>query len=130
MKPEKLEKKAEKRANDEVQAQPAAAPQASSVQGRSVFALEMTGTGLMVRTAFLVEDGRVLQMPAVFPTLDYAYAQIDELRRQVSQHFAKAALIGGQALVAQVREAAQASASASDAEVSAEVEAETEAVMA
>jgi hypothetical protein len=61
----------------------------------------MTAQGVMVQTAFLTEDGQVLQMPAVFPTVDYAHSQIDELRRLVSEHFAQAALVGAQVIATQ-----------------------------
>ena len=76
-------------------------PETSSIKGRSVFSLEMTAQGVMVQTAFLTEDGQVLQMPAVFPTVDYAHSQIDELRRLVSEHFAQAALVGAQVIASQ-----------------------------
>jgi hypothetical protein len=76
-------------------------PETSSIKGRSVFSLEMTAQGVMVQTAFLTEEGQVLQMPAVFPTVDYAYSQIDELRRLVSEHFAQAALVGAQVIATQ-----------------------------
>lgn len=76
-------------------------PETSSIKGRSVFSLEMTAQGVMVQTAFLTEEGQVLQMPAVFPTVDYAHSQIDELRRLVSEHFAQAALVGAQVIATQ-----------------------------
>jgi hypothetical protein len=66
--------------------------------GRSVFSVEITPEGVMVKTRFLTEDGQVLDMPAVFPSPDYALAQIDELRALVSQKFAEAVKLSGQAM--------------------------------
>lgn len=66
--------------------------------GRSVFSVEITPEGVMVKTRFLTEDGQVLDMPAVFPSPDYALAQIDELRVLVSQKFAEAVKLSGQAI--------------------------------
>ena len=66
--------------------------------GRSVFSVEITPEGVMVKTRFLTEDGQVLDMPAIFPSPDYALAQIDELRALVSQQFADALKLSGQAM--------------------------------
>jgi len=66
--------------------------------GRSVFSVEITSEGVMVKTRFLTEEGRVLDMPAIFPSPDYALAQIDELRNLVSQKFAEAVKLSGQAM--------------------------------
>ncbi|SNC59301.1 hypothetical protein [Polynucleobacter victoriensis] len=66
--------------------------------GRSVFSVEITPEGVMVKTKFLTEDGRVLDMPAIFPSPDYALAQIDELRLLVSQKFSEAVKLSGQAM--------------------------------
>ncbi len=66
--------------------------------GRSVFSVETTPEGVMVKTRFLTEDGRLLDMPAIFPSPDYALAQIDELRALVSQKFAEAMKLSGQAM--------------------------------
>lgn len=66
--------------------------------GRSVFSVEITPEGVMVKTKFLTEDGRVLDMPAIFPSPDYALAQIDELRLLVSQKFGEAVKLSGQAM--------------------------------
>jgi hypothetical protein len=66
--------------------------------GRSVFSVEITPDGVMVKTRFLTEDGQVLDMPAIFPSPDYALAQIDELRALVSQQFADALKLSGQAM--------------------------------
>lgn len=80
----------------------------TSVQGRSVFLVETTASGIAVQTTFLTEQGQMLQMPAIFPNLDYALSQIDELRRLVSQHFAQAAQVGAQVIAAQAAQAAAA----------------------
>lgn len=71
------------------------------VKGRSVFVVETTPAGIAVQTALLTDDGKVLQMPAIFPDVQYAFAQIDELKRLVSQHFSQAAKVGGQVLAQQ-----------------------------
>lgn len=65
---------------------------------RSVFSVEITPEGVMVKTRFLTEDGKVLDLPAVFPSPDYALAQIDELKTLVSQKFAEAVRLSGQAM--------------------------------
>lgn len=69
-----------------------------SLTGRSVFSVEITPEGVMVKTRFLAEDGRILDLPAIFPSPDYALAQIDELRALVSQKFAEAVKLSGQAM--------------------------------
>ena len=74
----------------------------TSIQGRSVFLVETTAQGIAVQTAFATADGRMLQLPAMFPDVDYAYAQIDELRRLVGQHFAQAAQVGAQVIASQM----------------------------
>lgn len=78
----------------------------TSVQGRSVFLVETTAGGIAVQTTFLTEQGQMLQMPAIFPNLDYALSQIDELRRLVSLHFAQAAQVGAQVIAAQAAQGA------------------------
>ena len=60
------------------------------IQGRSIFIVETTASGIQVKTGFLVEDGRVLELPAIFPTQEYALSQVDELRKIVIEHFAQA----------------------------------------
>lgn len=86
----------------------------TSVTGRSVFLVETTANGIAVQTSFLTEQGQMLQMPAIFPNLDYALNQIDELRRLVSQHFAQAAQVGAQVIAAQAAQAARAETPAPD----------------
>jgi hypothetical protein len=80
-----------------------AAQQNVNVTGRSVFAVETTAAGVVVRTAFLTEENRLLGMPAVFPNMMYAMNVIDDLRRQVMQHFSQAAQVGAQVIANQAR---------------------------
>lgn len=40
-------------------------------------------------------------MPAIFPDIAYALSQIDELKKQVLEHFSRAALVGAQSLANQ-----------------------------
>lgn len=87
----------------------------TTVQGRSVFLVETTASGIAVQTSFLTEQGQMLQMPAIFPSLDYAMAQIDELRRLVNMHFAQAAQVGAQVIAAQQTAQAQNAAATKDA---------------
>lgn len=70
------------------------ATQSEQIQGRSIFIVETTPSGVQVKTGFLAEDGRVLELPAIFPTQEYALSQIDELRKIVIQHFAQAQQAG------------------------------------
>lgn len=72
-----------------------------SVTGRSVFLVETTAAGISVQTALLSSDNQLLRAPAVFPDVEYAFAQIDELKRLVSRHFSEAARVGAQVLAAQ-----------------------------
>lgn len=78
--------------------------------GRSVFLVETVAAGVAVRTLFLTEDQKLLEMPAVFPDLNYALGQIEELRRAVLQHFSQAAQVGAQVIAAQQAANAQANA--------------------
>lgn len=70
----------------------------SQIKGRSVFLVETTSAGIAIQTALLTHDGKLLNMPAVFPDVQYAFDQIDELKRLVSQHFSQAAQLGAQVL--------------------------------
>lgn len=72
-----------------------------SISGRAVFAVDMSPAGLVVRTAFLTQQQQLLEMPAVFPNLQYALAQIDELRQIVIDRFAQAANVGIQVMASQ-----------------------------
>ena len=74
-----------------------------NVTGRGVFVVETVPVGVAVRTAFLTEDGRLLESPTVFPDLMYALAQIDELKQLVTQRFAEAAQIGAQVIAQQIQ---------------------------
>ena len=83
--------------------QPAPAPPpAENISGRGVFVIDTVAAGVAVRTAFLAEDGRLIEIPAVFPDLMYAMAQIDELRQLVINRFAEAAQIGSQLIAQQM----------------------------
>jgi hypothetical protein len=83
-----LMKLADEQVNEVIQAQTAQAPQeGQSISGRGVFAVRSLGDAVSVEAAFLVEDGNVLRLPAVFPNREYAMGQIEELRQIVNQHF-------------------------------------------
>ncbi len=86
------------------------------IQGRSVFGVETTAAGIAVNTLFFAEDGRMMPMPAVFPTLTYALEQIEELRNLVIQHFSQAAQVGVHIIAAQNAKAAQENAQQAAAE--------------
>lgn len=73
-------------------------PSKETVRGRSIFLVETTTSGIAVQTSFLTEDGKLLQLPAIFPDAQYALTQIDELRNLVLQHFSKAAQVGAQVM--------------------------------
>lgn len=75
---------------DDQSINPNGASQAEQIQGRSIFIVETTPSGIQVKTGFLAEDSRVLELPAIFPTQEYALSQIDELRKIVIQHFTQA----------------------------------------
>ena len=88
----------------------AAAPavQGDSVQpenltGRAVFVVQTAAQGVMVRSAFLTEDKRLLDMPAIFPELTYALEVVDDLKRQITEQFAQAAQVGARVIADQVR---------------------------
>ena len=92
----------------------AAANAPQNITGRSVFAVETTAAGVVVRTAFLTEENRLLDMPAVFPNMMYAMDVIDDLRRQVMQHFSQAAQVGAQVIANQAKNQQQGAATAQD----------------
>ena len=69
------------------------------VKGRSVFVVETTPAGIAVQTALLTDGDKLIPMPAIFPDVQYAFDQIDELKRLVSQHFSEAAKLGAQVKV-------------------------------
>lgn len=72
-----------------------------TLRGRSIFLVETTASGIAVQTSFMTEDGKLLQLPAIFPDIQYALTQIDELRSLVIQHFSKAAQVGAQVIAKQ-----------------------------
>lgn len=76
---------------------------AENITGRGVFVIETVPVGVSVRTAFLAEDGRLLESPTVFPDMMYAMAQIDELKQLVAQRFAEAAQVGAQVIAQQIQ---------------------------
>lgn len=80
------------------QTPPVNSPENQEVKGRSVFIVETTPAGIAVQTALLTDNGQVLQMPAIFPDVQYAFAQIDELKNLVSRHFSHAAQVGAHVL--------------------------------
>ena len=60
------------------------APTEQVVKGRSVFLVETTPAGIAVQTALLTEDGKLLNAPAIFPDVEYAFTQVDELKSLIS----------------------------------------------
>ncbi len=62
------------------------------IRGRSIFIVEATPKGILVQTSFEALDGRLLEMPAIFPNIEYAFTQIDAMRRLVEVKFAEEAL--------------------------------------
>ena len=72
-----------------------------TLRGRSVFVVQTTEAGVVVRSAWLSEDKKLQEMPAVFPNVDYAINVLDDLKRQVLKHFSQAAQVGAQAIASQ-----------------------------
>ena len=60
------------------------------VQGRGAFIVELTAVGVAVASTILTDDGQALAMPAVFPNVEYALSQIDEMRSLVIRYFEQA----------------------------------------
>lgn len=83
----------------------AASTEQTQLTGRSVFSIETTAAGVVVRTAFMTEDNRLLDMPMVFPDAMYAFNVIDDLKQQVAEHFGRAARVGAQVIAQQAQEA-------------------------
>ena len=71
------------------------------MRGRSVFVVQTTSKGVVIRPAWLSEDKKLTEMPAVFPEVGYALAVIDDLRKQVLEHFSRAAQVGARAIAGQ-----------------------------
>lgn len=88
-------------------ADPNSADQGVTLRGRSVFVVQTSAAGVMVRTALLGEDNNLMDMPAVFPDMLYALNVLDDLRQQVIQHFSQAAQVGAQVIANQLREQQQ-----------------------
>lgn len=62
-------------------------PEGQPITGRGIFAVRTLGQAVSVESAFLVEDGNVLRLPAVFPNRQYALEQVEELRQLIHRHF-------------------------------------------
>jgi len=77
--------------------------QSEEIAGRGVFVIDTVPVGVSVRAGFLADDGRLLDLPAVFPDLMYALNQIEELKQLVTQRFAEAAQIGNQVIAQQIQ---------------------------
>lgn len=88
-----------------------------TIKGRSVFLVETTPAGIAVQTALLTEDGKLLNAPAIFPDVEYAFTQVDELKRLISAHFSQAARLGAQVAAQQAQAAAANAAPAAEAAV-------------
>lgn len=69
-----------------------------NITGRAVFVVDTSAAGIVVRTAFLTEQGQVIDMPAVFPDMTYALNQIDHLRKIVLDRFSQAVQVGVQVI--------------------------------
>ncbi len=72
-----------------------------TMRGRSVFVVQTTAKGVVVRSAWLSEDQTLREMPAVFPEVNYALAVVDDLRKQILKHFSQAAQVGARAIASQ-----------------------------
>ncbi len=62
-------------------------PQPDPASARSVFGVRVMGQSVVVETLLLRADGQLQQMPAVFPSREYALEQIQQLGQIVLQHF-------------------------------------------
>jgi len=78
-----------------------AATEEQQLTGRSVFVVNTTPAGISVQTAFVTDDQKLINMPAVFPDVEYAFQQIDELKRLVAKHFSDAARVGAEVISAE-----------------------------
>lgn len=79
----------------------------SESHGRSVFSVEINSQGVLIKTLFLGNDGALKDYPAIFPSPDYAFEQIDALRKLVSEKFSEAVRLNGQAATESARIIAQ-----------------------
>lgn len=101
-------------------AEAATAEPAQNITGRAVFVVDTAAAGIVVRTAFLGEQGQLIDMPAVFPDLGYALGQIDHLRQIVMERFSQAAQVGVQVIAANAAQQNASAAPAPQAEPAAE----------
>lgn len=60
------------------------------IEGRSVFSVDIVPQGIQVKTLFLTNDDKLLDAPAIFPNVEYATQQMEELKAIVLQKFAEA----------------------------------------
>ena len=67
---------------------------ADTMQGRAAFLVQTIAAGISVSTVFVVNDGKSIAMPAIFPNLGYALSQIEQLKLAATQHFDEAAQVG------------------------------------
>lgn len=102
--------------------EPVSNPKQEELRGRSVFLVETTSSGIAVQTSFMTDDGKLFQMPAIFSDVQYALAQIDELRILVAQHFSRAAQVGAQVITQQMASQAESIRPAADSIPSSEQE--------
>ncbi|PIT78099.1 hypothetical protein B9Z31_01170 [Limnohabitans sp. G3-2] len=85
-------------------AQKSSSPQEGHpITGRGVFVVQIVSGGVAVRSGMLVDGDKLIEMPAIFPDVHYAMAQIDELKNLVARHFAEAAQLGAQMIAAQAQ---------------------------
>ncbi len=68
-------------------AKPPQQPEPGPAGARSVFGVRAMGQSVVVETLLLRADGQLQQMPAVFPSREYAIEQIQQLGQIVLQHF-------------------------------------------
>jgi len=61
--------------------------QEQPITGRGIFVVQMMENAVSVEGAFLVEDGKLMKMPAVFPNRQYALEQIEELCQIINRNF-------------------------------------------
>lgn len=92
---------AKKVAKKDAKSTQAPAQKSVTMRGRSVFVVQTTAKGVVVRSAWLSEDKTLREMPAVFPEVNYALAVVDDLRKQILQHFSQAAQVGARAIASQ-----------------------------
>lgn len=60
------------------------------IEGRSAFAVKTTDIGVAVAPVFIDKEGKVREvknLPAIFPTREYALEQIKGLTELINHHF-------------------------------------------